>query len=216
MHLINRCCHQWIITRRAEFGKHCAAVCPINVQCLSWCYPIRRPGSNIRPVQLPSTLQTKPRKKTEMVWAVGFEPTFSGISKFSLLLIFAFLCANLPAKIQAFSSHFKHYLASLGNNVKKNACRGVSPILSVSMCVAIKGGRFLCRFVSLSSLWLAGRKARQRAIVRDWRGSWQVWSRSAGDRTDQIAFFSGLGVSTPPTGGGEIAPGGLHYKCPCQ
>jgi hypothetical protein len=67
-----------------------------------------------------------------MVWAVGFEPTFSGISKFSLLLIFAFLCANLPAKIQAFSSHFKHYLASLGNNVKKNACRGVSPILSVS------------------------------------------------------------------------------------
>ena len=68
----------------------------------------------------------------KMVGAVGFEPTFSGISKFSLLLIFAFLCANLPAKIQAFTSYFKHYFASLGNNVKKNACRGVSPILSVS------------------------------------------------------------------------------------
>jgi hypothetical protein len=41
---------------------------------------------------------------------------------FSLLLIFAFLCANLPAKIQAFPSYSKHYFASLGNNRQKNLC----------------------------------------------------------------------------------------------
>jgi hypothetical protein len=92
-----------------------------------------------------------------MVGAVGFEPTFWVISKFSLLLIFAFLCAYLHAKIQAFHSYGKHFLASLGNNVKKNACRSVSPVcfvsavcraqrwpVSVSDCVARRGCHRLC------------------------------------------------------------------------
>jgi hypothetical protein len=35
---------------------------------------------------------------------VGFEPTFWVFFMFSLLLIFAFLCANLHPKIQVFPS----------------------------------------------------------------------------------------------------------------
>jgi hypothetical protein len=51
--------------------------------------------------------------KGEMVGAVGFEPTFSAIFKVSLMLIFAFLCANLHTKLRDFTSYFKDYFASL-------------------------------------------------------------------------------------------------------
>jgi hypothetical protein len=90
-----------------------------------------------------------------MVVAVGFEPTVCAVSKFSLLLIFAFLFAYLHAKIQAFPSYDKDFLASSGNNGKKKTCRGVSPdwhvsavcrvqrwLVSVSDCVAGCGVEF--------------------------------------------------------------------------
>jgi len=43
---------------------------------------------------------------------------------FSLLLIIAFLCANLPMKIQAFPSYCKNYLHLVATNGRKT-CAGL-------------------------------------------------------------------------------------------
>ena len=53
---------------------------------------------------------------------VGLEPIGRPFSAVSLLLIIAFLCANLPANIQAFPSYSKHYFASLCNCGQKKLC----------------------------------------------------------------------------------------------
>ena len=119
--------------------------------------------------------------RTLMAEGVGFEPTFWVISKFSLLLIFAFLFAYLHAKIQAFPSYYKDFLASLGNNGKKKACRGVSPdwhvsdvchvrrwAVSVSDCVAGCG-------VELSLGWPV--ESRVLGLMRAKAGSCGDWLR---------------------------------------
>jgi hypothetical protein len=72
----------------------------------------------------------------KMVVAVGFEPTFR---VFSSLLIVAFLCANLPPKLQAFPSYSKHYFASLSNYRQKNLCG------NVRLCGNC-AGRFIARW----------------------------------------------------------------------
>lgn len=66
----------------------------------------------------------------------------------------------------------KHFLAFMCNTGKKNVCRLVSFFWLCRRCVALESCRFLCRIVSpgcvgLCRLWLAGLKARQRAIVND-------------------------------------------------
>jgi len=53
---------------------------------------------------------------------VGRDPIETVFSMLSLLLIVAFLCANLPVKIQAFPSYCKYYFASSGNNRQENLC----------------------------------------------------------------------------------------------
>jgi hypothetical protein len=55
-------------------------------------------------VQLPFLVAVSRCARQRVAEGVGFEPTFSVFFMFSLLLIIAFLCANLPAKIQAFPS----------------------------------------------------------------------------------------------------------------
>jgi hypothetical protein len=55
----------------------------------------------------------------KMVCDRGFEPISVGFFMFSLLLMFAFWCSDLHAKIQAFPSYSKGYSASLCNNGQK-------------------------------------------------------------------------------------------------
>ena len=76
-----------------------------------------------------------------MVPATGLEPIERPFSMFSLLLIFAFLCANLYVLIQDFPSYCKHYFASLGNNRQENLC-GI--VRLCGKCAAIGGGLNLC------------------------------------------------------------------------
>jgi hypothetical protein len=57
-----------------------------------------------------------------MVPATGLEPIEASFLVFSLLLIFAFLCANLHALIQAFPSYCKQFVASLGKFEQKKLC----------------------------------------------------------------------------------------------
>jgi hypothetical protein len=67
-------------------------------------------------------LETLGAQALEMAPKVGLEPIEASFFMFSLLLIIAFLCANLYANIQAFPSYGKHYFASLCNNRQKNLC----------------------------------------------------------------------------------------------
>ncbi len=60
--------------------------------------------------------------QAKMAPKVGLEPIVASFLMYSLLLIIAFLCANLPAKIRAFPSCCKLYFASLCNNRQKNLC----------------------------------------------------------------------------------------------
>jgi hypothetical protein len=74
-------------------------------------------------------------------FAVGFEPTFSAIFKVSLMLIFAFLCANLHTKLREFTSYFKDYFASLCIDGQKNVCG------TVQLCGNCAGAEFCAGFV---------------------------------------------------------------------
>lgn len=63
-----------------------------------------------------------PHKQLEVAPKVGLEPIEASVFVFSLMLIVAFLCANLHANIQAFPSYGKDYFASMGNFGQKNLC----------------------------------------------------------------------------------------------
>ena len=67
-------------------------------------------------------IRPKHGAKRELAPKVGLEPIVASFLMYSLLLIIAFLCANLPAKIRAFPSCCKLYFASLCNNRQKNLC----------------------------------------------------------------------------------------------
>ena len=102
---------------------------------------------------------------------------------FSLLLIIAFLCANLPAKIQAFPSYCKHCFATSGNNRQKNLC-GI--VRLCGNCAVTIPGVNLCGIVRAHVNPASRRKAPQRPSVRDLGGWWRVWSRGAGRQAASV------------------------------
>jgi hypothetical protein len=85
-----------------------------------------------------------------VVPATGLEPIDASFLMFSSVLIIAFLCANLYAKIQALPSYCKHCFASLCNYGQKNLC-GI--VRLCGNCAAVK---FCAGTVRLPSapLWL--------------------------------------------------------------
>ena len=66
---------------------------------------------------------------------VGLEPIVASFLMYSLLLIIAFLCANLPAKIRVFPSCCKLYFAFLCNNGQEKLC---GTVRLCGNCAAVK------------------------------------------------------------------------------